>query len=240
MSEEEKEKIQNKANNNNIINDNTENIDKLDEKSKSSSHHNSKSNSKKSSKSYSNHSSSYSSRSKSNSKNSPSRSRSNSYSSPSYSRSYSYEKRKKSENSKIFVTKLSYRITKRDLDREFGRFGKIRNLQLKKGYAFIDYYNKEDAKDAIKELNNQKLFGQQQRIVIEEAKGERREREREREKRKERGRRDYRRSISRSRERYRDRDYYRRRTGPKKTDICFNCGKEGHWANECYFPRKER
>ena len=237
MSEEEKEKSQNKANNNNIINDTNENIDKLDEKSKSSSHHNSKSISKKSSKkSYSNHSSSYSSRSKSNSKNSPSRSRSNSYSSSSYSRSYSHEKRKKSENSKIFVTKLSYRITKRDLEREFGRFGRIRNLQLKKGYAFIDYYNKEDAKDAIKELNNQKLFGQQQRIVIEEAKGERKERERRREK----GRRDYRRSISRSRDRYKDRDYYRRRTGPKKTDICFNCGKEGHWANECYFPRKER
>ena len=109
-------------------------------------------------------------------------------------------------------------------------------MQLKKGYAFIDYYNKDDAKDAIKELNNQKLFGQQQRIVIEEAKGERRERE----KRRERGRRDYRRSLSRSRDRYKDRDYYRRRTGPKKTDICFNCGKEGHWANECYFPRKER
>lgn len=237
MSEEDKEKIQNKTNNNNIINDNMENIDKSDEKSKSSSHHNSRSNSKKSSKkSYSNHSSSYSSRSKSNSKNSPSRSRSNSYSSSSYSRSYSHEKRKKSENSKIFVTKLSYRITKRDLEREFGRFGQIRNLQLKKGYAFIDYYNKEDAKEAIKELNNQKLFGQQQRIVIEEAKGERRERE----KRRERGRRDYRRSISRSRDRYKDRDYYRRRTGPKKTDICFNCGKEGHWANECYFPRKER
>ena len=237
MSEEDKEKIQNKTNNNNIINDNMENIDKSDEKSKSSSHHNSRSNSKKSSKkSYSNHSSSYSSRSKSNSKNSPSRSRSNSYSSSSYSRSYSHEKRKKSENSKIFVTKLSYRITKRDLEREFGRFGQIRNLQLKKGYAFIDYYNKEDAKDAIKQLNNQKLFGQQQRIVIEEAKGERRERE----KRRERGRRDYRRSLSRSRDRYKDRDYYRRRTGPKKTDICFNCGKEGHWANECYFPRKER
>ena len=237
MSEEEKDKNQIKTNNNNIINDNIENIDKLDDKSKSSSRHNSQSNSKKSSKkSYSNHSSSYSSRSKSNSKNSLSRSRSNSYSSSSYSRSYSHEKRKKSENSKIFVTKLSYRITKRDLEREFGRFGQIRNLQLKKGYAFIDYYNKDDAKDAIKELNNQKLFGQQQRIVIEEAKGEKRERE----KRRERGRRDYRRSLSRSRDRYKDRDYYRRRTGPKKTDICFNCGKEGHWANECYFPRKER
>ena len=172
MSEEDKEKSQNKTNNNNIINDNMENIDKSDDKSKSSSHHSSQSNSRKNSKkSYSNHSSRSSySRSKSNSKNSLSRSRSKSYSSSSYSRSYSHEKRKKNENSKIFVTKLSYRITKRDLEREFGRFGQIRNLQLKKGYAFIDYYNKEDAKDAIKELNNQKLFGQQQRIVIEQAK----------------------------------------------------------------------
>ena len=135
-------------------------------------------------------------------------------------------------------------MTKKDLDKEFGKYGDIRNLNLKKGYAFIEYYDKEDAKYAIRELDNKKLFGQQQRIVVEEAKGSKRERERERRRDRERDRdrrRDYRRSRSRSRSRDRDRDYYyRRRSGPKKTDICFNCGKEGHWANECSLPRKER
>ena len=239
MSEEEKEINQNKQNNDNIKdNDSISNNNKIiekeekEEKSKSSFPKKSRSNSKNSSdKSYSSPFSSNSSRSKSHSKYSYSRSRSNSYSSLSYSRSYSREKRIKLGIPKIFVTKLSYRVTKRDLEREFGRFGDIKNLKLKKGYAFIEYYHKEDAKDAIRELNNQKLFGQQKRIYIEEAKGSRRERER-------RNRRDYR-SVSSSRDRYKDRDYYRRR-GPKKTDICFNCRKEGHWANECPMPRRQR
>ena len=171
MSEEEKDISQNKIDNNNITSNNNNNINTINENNKSPSY-NSHSNSKKSSnKDYSSPFSSHSSKSRSKSKDSHSRSKSKSYSSSSYSHSYSRERRKKVGIPQIFVTKLSSRVTKKDLDREFGKFGEIRNLKIKRGYAFIEYYNKEDAKYAIKELDNKKLFGQQQRIVVEEAKG---------------------------------------------------------------------
>ena len=235
MSEEEKDNSQNKSNNNNNVNNSINNLNIINQNNKTSSPQNSRTNSKKSKSSnnnysspFSNHSSKSKSKSRSKSKYSHSHSKSDSYSysSDSRSRSRSRDRRRKIGIPQIFVTKLSSRVTKKDLDKEFGKYGDIRNLNLKKGYAFIEYYDKEDAKYAIRELDNKKLFGQQQRIVVEEAKGSKRERERER---------------RRDRERDRDRDYYyRRRSGPKKTDICFNCGKEGHWANECSLPRKER
>ena len=134
----------------------------------------------------------------------------------------------------VFITKLRYYVTKRDLEKEFGKFGDIKNLTLKKGYAFIEYYDKKDAKYAIRELNGRRLFGQSNRIVVEEAKVSRQLREKEKRRK---------RSKSRDKEDKKDRDsdyYYRRKTGPKKTDICFSCGKEGHWANECQENRRDR
>ena len=169
----------------------------------------------------------------------------------SYDKSKSYTSRSKSYSNRsyhrrprnipqVFITRLSHYVTKRDLEKEFNRFGDIKNLTLKKGYAFIEYYNPKDAKYAIRELNGRKLFGQSNRVVVEEAKISREEREKDKRREK--------RSKSRDKEkrddfkeREKDKDYYyKRRSGPKKTDICFNCGKEGHWANECHEIKKDR
>ncbi len=167
------------------------------------------------------------------------------------SRDYSHTPRKvrSRENSglpKIFITKLSHQVTEKDIEKEFKIYGEIRNINLKRGYAFVEYYSKRDAKDAIRKLDNQKLFGQNQRVVVEEAIGYRRDRDRERSKERDHHRRNrYYHDKYRDRDKYRNEDNYSsrhrsRKTGPKESDICFNCGKCGHWANECHMPKKDK
>ena len=41
------------------------------------------------------------------------------------------------KNPQIFVAKLSSRIREKDLDRQFSKYGSIKNILLKNGYAFI-------------------------------------------------------------------------------------------------------
>jgi len=244
MSEQEKKNNEkntspNKTNNNDYMKleeNNTNNINVITNNNNNKSSH-SKSKSNKSSNQNSSYVSPFSNNSKSESHSKHSRSKSKSYTSSHHSdssHSHIYDHRGIPQ---VFVTKLSPRVTVKDLLREFGRFGRIRNLKLKRGYAFIEYYDKDKSKYAIKELNDKKLFGQQQRIVVEEAKDYKRERQRRRRKERKRSRS---RSRSRSsRSRSRNRDYYPKRL-PKKDDICFNCGKEGHWAYECETKKRNR
>ena len=117
----------------------------------------------------------------------------------------------RSKNSQIFIAKLSPSIRHKDLEYEFRKFGRIRTLQLKKGYAFIEFDDYHHADEAIHEMNGRRILGQ--KIVVQAAHGKRRE------------------TSPRSRP---------RRPGPQETDICYNCGKTGHWANECREARKPK
>ncbi|MEW5302202.1 MAG: hypothetical protein WDW36_005005 [Sanguina aurantia] len=61
--------------------------------------------------------------------------------------------------SRVYVGGLDERISERDLDDEFGRFGKLRNIWIARkppGFAFIEYEDDRDAQDAVKKLDGQK------------------------------------------------------------------------------------
>jgi arginine/serine-rich splicing factor 4/5/6 len=73
----------------------------------------------------------------------------------------------KEKNPQIFVAKLSTSVREKDLDYEFRRFGTIKNIQLKRGYSFIEYEDYKDAEEAIKEMDGRKFEGQ--RIVVQHA-----------------------------------------------------------------------
>jgi arginine/serine-rich splicing factor 7 len=70
-----------------------------------------------------------------------------------------------SRHSQIFVTKLPRDTTRDDLKDWFRRYGKIREVTLKRGYAFLEFYDRHDASDAIDKMNGERIDGN--RLVVE-------------------------------------------------------------------------
>ncbi|CAN0860288.1 Serine/arginine-rich splicing factor RSZ22 [Linum grandiflorum] len=58
--------------------------------------------------------------------------------------------------SRVYVGNLDPRVTERDLEDEFRKFGVIRSVWVARrppGYAFVDFEDKRDAEDAIREID---------------------------------------------------------------------------------------
>lgn len=70
---------------------------------------------------------------------------------------------------RLYVGRLNQRVNERDLERFFDGYGKICDVMMKAGYAFVEFDDQRDAEDACYDLNGKDLLGD--RILIEHAKG---------------------------------------------------------------------
>jgi RNA recognition motif-containing protein len=68
----------------------------------------------------------------------------------------------------VFVGNLSRRVRRDDLKDTFRDMGRIIEVDIKTGYAFIEFEERRDAEDACKELNGIKMEGE--RISVEMSK----------------------------------------------------------------------
>ena len=67
----------------------------------------------------------------------------------------------------MYVARLDKRTRQSDVEKEFGRFGKIKTVTMKIHYAFVDYEDHESALAAL-EMNNQ-TFVNGETLVVEQS-----------------------------------------------------------------------
>ncbi|KAK0394419.1 hypothetical protein QR680_000725 [Steinernema hermaphroditum] len=71
--------------------------------------------------------------------------------------------------SRVYVGRVPYRARESDLERFFRGYGRIREILMKNGYAFVEFSDVRDAEDAIHDLNGKTILSE--RVSVELAKG---------------------------------------------------------------------
>ena len=69
----------------------------------------------------------------------------------------------------LFIGRLPHDTRTSDLEEVFHRYGRLRRVNLKRGFAFIDFEDKRDAEDAIHGCDGMRFLDN--RIAVEWAKG---------------------------------------------------------------------
>eukprot|EP00298_Acanthocystis_sp_HF-20_P015403 c21131_g1_i2.p1 GENE.c21131_g1_i2~~c21131_g1_i2.p1 ORF type:complete len:122 (-),score=33.10 c21131_g1_i2:149-514(-) len=104
---------------------------------------------------------------------------------------------------KVYVGRIPRHFRERDIRDLFERYGRIRDINMLNGFAFVDYDDPRDMDDAIRKLDGHEVDGS--RLIVEEAKG-----------RSDRGPAGSDRSA-----------------GGIGDGKCFNCGRDDHKARTC-------
>ncbi|CAJ0755731.1 2303_t:CDS:2 [Entrophospora sp. SA101] len=110
---------------------------------------------------------------------------------------------------RLYVGRISRSITERDIDDAFAKYGRIRDIDMKNGFCFIHFDDPRDAEDAMRALDGVRIPGNDERIIVEVARGSNWRQNRE--------------------SRYRGR-YYNNR---QPRERCFNCGQIGLGIGMC-------
>ncbi|XP_062166070.1 serine/arginine-rich splicing factor RS2Z32-like isoform X2 [Alnus glutinosa] len=80
-----------------------------------------------------------------------------------------YDDRYGGSKTRLYVGRLSSRTRSRDLERLFSRYGRVRDVDMKRDYAFVEFSDPRDADDAQYSLNGRDFDGS--RVIVEFAKG---------------------------------------------------------------------
>jgi len=71
----------------------------------------------------------------------------------------------------LYVCGISDRVSTRELEDEFSRFGRVSSVDLKVGFAFVEFEDEEDAADALHKMNGKDLDGRSLRIEYGRSRG---------------------------------------------------------------------
>ncbi|KAF2324912.1 hypothetical protein P3X46_003566 [Hevea brasiliensis] len=73
----------------------------------------------------------------------------------------------------VFVGNFEYETRQSELERLFGKYGRVERVDMKSGFAFVYFGDERDAADAIHGLDNMPFGYDRRRLSVEWARGER-------------------------------------------------------------------
>ncbi|CAH3013775.1 unnamed protein product [Porites evermanni] len=74
-----------------------------------------------------------------------------------------------SRSCQVYMGRLPYGTKERDIEKFFRNYGRLREINLKNGYGFVEFEDSRDAEDAVYECNGKEMMGE--RIIVEPSRG---------------------------------------------------------------------